>query len=295
MQTTLTAKQGAMGRVCASRTGKEQPGNKNTDGCWQHCLPAASWDTATVHTAVNSTTPVCVMITDMKGKHTAGTVNGMAGIWDNFFPRIWLEGGMAQFSQDCFSLLLSHHCKLQIHALLRHGERSSTNSSSTLQFSSFSRFIQIEHYFVSKLLRVLCTSKLEKSFWTRWVFVLMRTLKCKPITGLWFLPLCEAEAVLQGCLTVLPVFCSSEHLPDKWCWKESAPWKPPETPSFEFQVFKEPRDPHQKNPRIFLIIHHLQHSPELLLHVHWPAARTQMSCDSTGFSSGSDTDFIGQS
>lgn len=95
----------------------------------------------------------------------------------------------------------------------------------------------------------------------------MRTLKCKPITGLWFLPLCEAEAVLllsRG-LTAFPVFCSSEHLPDKWCWKESAPWKPPETPSFEFQVFKEPRDPHQKNPRIFLIIHHLQHSPQLLL------------------------------
>lgn len=71
---------------------------------------------------------------------------------------------MAQFSlsQDCFSLLLSHHCKLQIHALLRHGERSSTNSSSTLQFSSFSRFIQIEHYFVSKLLRVLRTSKMRE-------------------------------------------------------------------------------------------------------------------------------------
>lgn len=96
-----------------------------------------------------------------EGKHTAGTVNGMAGIWDNFFPRIWLEWGMAQFSlsQDCFSVLLSHHCKLQIHALLQHGERSSTNSSSTLPFSSFSRFIQIEHYFVSKLLRVLRSSK----------------------------------------------------------------------------------------------------------------------------------------
>lgn len=50
-------------------------------------------------------------------------------------------------------LLLSHHCKLQIHALLRHGERSSTNSSSTLQLSSFLRFTQIEHYFVSKLLK----------------------------------------------------------------------------------------------------------------------------------------------
>lgn len=105
------------------------------------------------HTAVNSTTPVRVMTTKMKGKHAAGTLNGMAGIGDNFFPRIWLEGGMAQFSQDCFSLLLSQHCKLQIHALLGHSERSSTKSSSALQFSSFSRLLQIEHYFVSKLLK----------------------------------------------------------------------------------------------------------------------------------------------
>lgn len=68
------------------------------------------------HTAVNSTTPVCVMITKMKGKHTARTVNGMAGILHNFFPQICLEGGMAQFplSQDCFSLCLSQHGKLQI-------------------------------------------------------------------------------------------------------------------------------------------------------------------------------------
>lgn len=118
----------------------------------------------------------------------------------------------------------------------------------------------------------------------------------EPITGLWFLPLCEVEAVLlvSGGLTALPVFCSSEHLPDKCCWKESAPWKPPETPSFKFQVFKEPRDPQQKKPIIFLITCHLQHSPQLLLHVHWPAARTEMSCDSTGFSWGSGTDFIGQ-
>lgn len=40
-----------------------------------------------LHTAVNSTTPVCEMITKMKGKHTARTVNGMAGIWDNFFSQ----------------------------------------------------------------------------------------------------------------------------------------------------------------------------------------------------------------
>lgn len=57
------------------------------------------------HTAVNSTTPVCVMITKMKGKHIAKTVNGMAGIWDHFFPRIWLEEGMAQFS-----LRIVFHC-----------------------------------------------------------------------------------------------------------------------------------------------------------------------------------------
>lgn len=71
---------------------------------------------------------------------------------------------MAQFppSQDFFSLLLSQHCKLQIHDLLERGERSSTNSSSALQFSSFSRFVQIEHYFVSKLLRILHTSKLRE-------------------------------------------------------------------------------------------------------------------------------------
>lgn len=50
MQTTLTAKQGATGRVCASRMGKEQSGNKYMDGCWQHCLLSASWDTATAHT-----------------------------------------------------------------------------------------------------------------------------------------------------------------------------------------------------------------------------------------------------
>lgn len=61
-----------------------------------------------------------------------------------------------------FSLLLSQHCKVQIHALPWHGERSSTNSSSALQFSSSSRFVQIEHYFVSKLLRVLCTSKMRE-------------------------------------------------------------------------------------------------------------------------------------
>lgn len=89
--------------------------------------------------------------------------------WDGwhmrqFFPRIWLEGGMAQFSltQDCFSLLLSQHCKLQIHVLPQHSERSSTNSSSALQFSSFSRFVQIEHYFVSKFLRVLRTPKMRE-------------------------------------------------------------------------------------------------------------------------------------
>lgn len=70
---------------------------------------------------------------------------------------------MAQFSlsQHCFSLLLSQHCKLQIHGLLWHGERSSTNSSSVLHFSA-SRLVQIDRYFVSKLLRVLCTSKVRE-------------------------------------------------------------------------------------------------------------------------------------
>lgn len=281
MQTTLTAKQGATGRVCASRMGKEQPGNKNMDGCWQHCLLSASWDTATARTLRWTQPRQSVWWSQRWRENTLQEQSmGWLGYETIFFPRIWLEEGMAQssLSQDCFSLLLSQHCKLQIHALLRHSERSSTNSSS--------RFVQIEHYFVSKLLRVLRTSKWEKSFWTWWVFMLMRTLKCKPITGLWFLPLCEAEDVLllsRG-LTALFVCCSSENLPDKWCWRESTPWKPPETPSSEFQVFKEPRDPHQKNPRIFLITHHLQHSPQLLLHVHWPAARTEISSDSTGFS-----------
>lgn len=52
----------------------------------------------------------------------------MAGIRDNFLPRIWLEGGMAQLplSQDCFLSLPSQHCKLQNHALLWHSERSSS-------------------------------------------------------------------------------------------------------------------------------------------------------------------------
>lgn len=40
----------ARGRVCALRIGKEQPGNKNMDGCWQHCLLSALWDTATART-----------------------------------------------------------------------------------------------------------------------------------------------------------------------------------------------------------------------------------------------------
>lgn len=72
------------------------------------------------------------------------------------------NGTVLSLPQDCFSLLLSQHCKLQIHALLRYSERSSTNSSSALQFSSFSRFVRIEHYFVSKLLRVLRTSKVRE-------------------------------------------------------------------------------------------------------------------------------------
>lgn len=97
-----------------------------------------------------------------EGKHTAGTVNGMAGIWDTiFFPGFGWKGEW----HSSLSLRIAFHCsshKLQIHALLEHGERSSTNSSSTLQFSSFSRFIQIEHYFVSKLLRVLRTSKMTE-------------------------------------------------------------------------------------------------------------------------------------
>lgn len=166
MQTTLTAKQGATGRVCASRMGKEQPGNKNTDGCWQHCLPAASWDTATTHAAVNSTTPVCVMITEMRENTLQEQSMGWLGYETIFFPGFGWKGewhSSLSLSQDCFSLLLSHHCKLQIHALPRHSERSSTNSSSTLQFSSFLRFIQIEHYFVSKVLRVLRTSKMTET------------------------------------------------------------------------------------------------------------------------------------
>lgn len=163
MQTTLTAKQGATGRVCASRTGKEQPGNKNMDGCWQHCLLSASRDMATACTLQWTQPRQYVWWSQRWRENTLQEQSmGWLGYETIFFPRIWLEGGMASLTQDCFSLVLSQRCKLQIHALLQHSERSSTNSSSALQFSSFSRFVQIEHYFVSKLFRVLRTSKIRE-------------------------------------------------------------------------------------------------------------------------------------
>lgn len=151
MQTTLTAKQGATGRVCASRMGKEQPGNKNTDGCWQHCFhqphgtrlpPTLQW-----------TQPRQYVWWSQRWRENTLQEQSMGwlGYETIFFPGFgWKEW---HSSLSLSGLLLSHHCKLQIHALLQHGERSSTNSSSTLQLSSFLRFTQIEHYFVSKLLK----------------------------------------------------------------------------------------------------------------------------------------------
>lgn len=60
-----------------------------------------------LHTAVNSTMPVCEMITKTKGKHTARTVNGMAGIWDNFFfPRFGWKGEW----HSSLSLRIVFHC-----------------------------------------------------------------------------------------------------------------------------------------------------------------------------------------
>lgn len=304
MQTTLTAKQGATGRVCASRMGKEQPGNKNTDGCWQHCLLSASWDMATACTLQWTQPRQYVWWSQRWRENTLQEQSmGWLGYETIFFPRIWLEGGMAQFSltQDCFSLVLSQHCKLQIHTLLQHSKRSSTNSFSALQFSSFSRFVQIEHYFVSKLLRVLRTSKIKRNhsehgeclcWWELWNA--NQSLACGFFHCVKQRLCCCSHKAWQHSLYSAALTNAPKHLPDKCCWKESAPWKPPETPSFEFQVFKELRHPHQKKPIIFLITCHLQHSPQLLLHVHWPAARTEMSCDSTGLSWGSDTDLIGQ-
>lgn len=115
MQTMLTAKQGAMGRVCASRTGKEQPGNKNTDGCWQHCLPAASWDTATAHTAVNSTTPVCVMVTEMRENTLQEQSMGWLGYETIFFPGFGWNGEW----HSSLSLRIAFQCSSHITASCR--------------------------------------------------------------------------------------------------------------------------------------------------------------------------------
>lgn len=113
----------------------------------------------------NSTKLVRVMTTKMKGKHTGRTVNGRLGYETNFFPGFGWKGewhSSLSLSQDSFSSLPSQHCKLRNHALLWHSERSSSNSSSALQLPLFLRFVQIEPYFVSNLLRVLHTSKVRE-------------------------------------------------------------------------------------------------------------------------------------
>lgn len=126
--------------------------------------PYGTWLLVPAHRS-NSTKLVRVMITKMKGKHTGRTVNGRLGYETNFFPRIWLEGGMAQFSlsQDCCSSLPSQHCKLQNTLCYGTVRGAAANSSSALQLSLFLRFVQIEPDFASNLLRVLHTSKVRET------------------------------------------------------------------------------------------------------------------------------------
>lgn len=101
------------------------------------------------------------MCDDHKDEGKTHCKNSQWDGWDmrQFFSQdLAGRGNGTVLSQDVHCS--SQHCKLQIHALLWHGERSSTNSSSAFQFSSL-RFVQIEHYFISKLLRVLHTSKMS--------------------------------------------------------------------------------------------------------------------------------------
>lgn len=82
--------------------------------------------------------------------------------WDErFFPRVWLEGGMAQFSISfCCSPCSTASCRTTLcYGSVR---RAAANSSLALQLSIFLTFVQIEPYFVSKLSsRVLHTSKVR--------------------------------------------------------------------------------------------------------------------------------------
>lgn len=164
MQTTLTAKQGATGRVCASKMGKEQPGNKNTDGCWQHCLLSASWDTATARTLQWTQPRQYVWWSQRWRENTLQEQSmGWLGYETIFFPEFGWKGEWHSFLSLRIVLHWSSHSTASCRSTLpQHSERSSTNSSSALQFSSFSRFVLIEHYFVSKLLRVLRTSKMRE-------------------------------------------------------------------------------------------------------------------------------------
>lgn len=116
------------------------------------------------HSAANSTKLVCVMITLMREKHTGRTVNGWLGYKTIFFPGFgWKGEWHSSVSYDWFLLLPLQHCKLQNHTLRQHNEKSSSELFPWhFKFSPFSRFVQIKHYIVSKLLRVLQTSRLTE-------------------------------------------------------------------------------------------------------------------------------------
>lgn len=170
---------------------------------------------------------------------------------------------------------------------------AAANPSSALQLSLFLRFVQIEPYFVSNLLRVLHTSKVRE-------IILNTASVCadensetqtKPLACGFSHCVKQRQCCCSHCQCSLYSAALNLFLTDG-AEEGPFPGNHPRHLPLHFKPLENPEAHTRRIQDFFLITQHLQLSPQLPPHV-LTSASTEMSSDSTGYSWRSDTDFIG--